>query len=209
MNYLKVDKTARIETFGNPNAKKVWVALHGYGQLVPYFIRPFHVLDPKTNFVIAPEGLHRFYLNGTSGRVGASWMTKEERLQDIEDYLQYLDDVYKKMVPEDAYKVLLGFSQGVATASRWLNLTQNKFDTFIQWAGVFPPDLKSEELKHMHEVQHYYVYGNNDPYFSEEKMKEIKKKFHEWQLSLELLTFEGNHQLDANVLTEIESKIVQ
>ena len=40
--------------------------------------------------IIAPQGLHKFYLEGTSGRVGASWMTKENREDDIKNYLVYL-----------------------------------------------------------------------------------------------------------------------
>src|ERR1051325_10016453 len=46
--------------------------------------------------LVAPEGLSRFYLSerATERRVGASWMTREDRLAEIADYLGYLDAVY-------------------------------------------------------------------------------------------------------------------
>ena len=71
--------------------------------------------------IAAPEGLSRFYIRGTDGRVGASWMTRDERLSDIEDHISYLNHWWSSLgVPSDAEIVVLGFSQGVATAARWL-----------------------------------------------------------------------------------------
>ena len=64
------------------NAKKVLYVLHGYGQLAEFFVRKFRELGDEY-LIVAPEGMHRFYLQGSSGRVGASWMTKEDREQDI------------------------------------------------------------------------------------------------------------------------------
>jgi S-ribosylhomocysteine lyase LuxS involved in autoinducer biosynthesis len=52
---IQIRKTARIARFGNPNSAKMAVlALHGYGQLVPYFIRNFQQLDENNICVIAP-----------------------------------------------------------------------------------------------------------------------------------------------------------
>lgn len=207
MEYIKVSKTARIATHGNPKAKRLWVVLHGYGQLVPFFIRHFQGLHPEENFVIAPEGLHRFYLNGTSGRVGASWMTKEEREQDIKDYIAYLDQLmYQYKGNYDQY-VLLGFSQGVATSSRWMNLGSNKFDVLINWAGVFPPDLKDNQLEPMKHSRNFYVYGTEDPYFSEDQLKSMRSRYEHANLDLDVLTFNGKHELNKEVLTQIENNI--
>jgi hypothetical protein len=44
--------------------------------------------------IIAPEGLSRFYRKGFSGDVVASWMTKDDRLDDMEDYVRYLNDLH-------------------------------------------------------------------------------------------------------------------
>ena len=142
---IKVKKTFRYYTFGNPDkAEHIWFVLHGYGQLAFFFLRKFNVLDPDKHFVVAPEGMHRFYLKGTNGRVGASWMTKEARLDDIEDNHDFLDQLFAKLTQKYSFKkrTLLGFSQGGATASRWHQKNTFKADNFILWACVFPPDLK-------------------------------------------------------------------
>ena len=119
---IAVARTARVFCIGPPiaSASRVLYALHGYGQLPAYFLRKFEPLAEAGWTVVAPEGLHRFYTEGTSGRVGASWMTREDRATDIGDYLAYLAQVQERFpLPSNGRAVLLGFSQGVATAARW------------------------------------------------------------------------------------------
>src|SRR5690554_3872961 len=48
--------------------------------------------------------MHRFYRKGTQGRVGASWMTKEARLDDIEDNHKYLDKLAEHLLKGKSYK---------------------------------------------------------------------------------------------------------
>ena len=101
---------ARYYTLGDlrPSTSKIWFVLHGYGQLSKFFISKFKILADTGVHVIAPEGLSKFYLedittraNSGNNRVGATWMTRENRLTDIENYLTYLSNVYKIEVPVD------------------------------------------------------------------------------------------------------------
>ena len=123
--HIQVAKTARYFQSGQLSAstKRAWIVLHGYGQLASYFSKHFEDLVDSDTCVIAPEGLSRFYLDGKWDRVGATWMTKEDRLHEIEDYLAYLDALCDQLfghLENQPEIVLLGFSQGTATAWRWL-----------------------------------------------------------------------------------------
>ncbi|MFW5658828.1 MAG: alpha/beta hydrolase, partial [Bacteroidota bacterium] len=144
-------RTARFMTLGQANAdtREVWVVFHGYGQLVRYFIRHFHPLANHTRFMLAPEGLSRFYLgDGEWQRVGASWMTKESRLDEIDDQLRFLNQLFAQETQNINWAhtklVLFGFSQGVATAWRWL--LQGKLpvsaSALVAWAGMPPQELE-------------------------------------------------------------------
>lgn len=209
MAKLIIKKTAEISTHGNPQAKTVWIALHGYGQLSRFFIRKFQSLNPEENFVIAPEGLHRFYIQGTAGRVGASWMTKEERLTDIQDYIQYLDQLFDEYGIEDYEKVVLvGFSQGAATSARWMEMGKIKPDIYFHWAGVFPPDLEFDPNQNVFGAsKNYYVVGSKDEYFTEEKVKEELRNFEEKGIEMEYLSFDGPHTLDDAILQRISENL--
>ncbi|MEZ4763957.1 MAG: hypothetical protein R3C26_12480 [Calditrichia bacterium] len=37
--------------------------------------------------------MSRFYLQSTNGRIGATWMTREDRENEIADYLAYLNNL--------------------------------------------------------------------------------------------------------------------
>lgn len=210
-HYIHVNYKARYFTYGNLNeaTKKIWFVCHGYGQLAEYFIRKFYIFNPDENFVIVPEALHRFYLNGHSGRVGASWMTKEDRLTDIENYIQFLDCVYTENIKKTKAKIiLLGFSQGAATASRWAAMGKSKIDKLILWAGVFPPDLPFENcLNKINQLNPLLVIGDKDEFISAEEMQEKIKWLDSEKINYQLHTFEGKHDIDGNVLIEISQKI--
>lgn len=124
--------------------KEVLFVLHGYGQLPEYFIRKFKTIADDNTVIVAPGGLSRFYLDGFSGRVGSTWMTKEERLLDIDNYIKYLDSVAEKVLfnaSNDVKITLLGFSQGSATVCRWAEKLKFSFEKLILHSGAFPPDI--------------------------------------------------------------------
>jgi predicted esterase len=203
---FKISKTVRYFTHGNKDtADNIWIVLHGYSQLPEFFIRKFQQLDPEKNFIVAPEGIHRFYKKGTSGRVGASWMTKEARLDDIEDNHNYLNQLATQLLKTKSYKqrFLLGFSQGGATASRWHNTGNFNAHNFILWASVFPNDISIDEGKSgMLKSNNYFAIGKFDPFFKG-KIEEIKSFFNDQSFSTKIKIFEGEHDIESDTLLEI------
>lgn len=140
---IAVTRTARYFTLGemNEHTKRVWFVLHGYGQLAEYFIRKFETIQNHGTLIVAPEALSRFYQDHESGRVGASWMTREDRLSEIDDYVAYLEsvqrEIFKDFSSQNIHITILGFSQGTATACRWVNQSELKCDRLILWGGYF------------------------------------------------------------------------
>lgn len=203
---LQFDFNARYYRLGklNSETKQLWFVLHGYGELAQFFIQKFKVLEEVGICVIAPEGLSRFYLNGSDGRVGATWMTKENRLADIDNYINYLNEVYRKETNHAASLppvTLLGFSQGAATAVRWLMNKQIKPDRLILWAGLFPPDMDFEEgsevLRTMEIIE---VYGKQDQFITESSLQQMKELNTRLGLQPTIIEFDGKHELNSIVL---------
>jgi predicted esterase len=191
-----------------PATQQVWFVLHGYGQLARFFIKKFNVLQDHGIVVIAPEGLSRFYLEElqTTGRknnrVGATWMTSENRLMDIGNYIQYLDRVYETEMKDVHLPVtVLGFSQGSATASRWVVDGNIRFDRLILWAGLLPPDMNIETgSKMLYGKETHYVYGNQDPFLTDSRFEEMKALTQKLNTPFTVTTFEGEHEIDETTL---------
>jgi len=201
-NHIKVAKTARYFQLGEVGSalKQVWFVCHGYGQLAGYFLKHFELLDNGERLIIAPEGLSRFYMNGFYGRIGASWMTREDRLNDIKDYVIFLDAVYQQVfeqVDRPSVQVsVLGFSQGTATASRWLSLGDVEADQLILWAGLLPPELIDEnKLEIFKKTKLNLVAGENDEYANQEKILEQETNLKENSVPYKLIKFAGGDPL--------------
>ncbi len=143
-HHLTVPRTARYHTLGDlATAERVWIVLHGYGQLARYFLRSFEGMD-KASLFVAPEGLSRFYTDAGHTRVGATWMTREDREHEIQDQVSYLDALAAKLreeCPRAEHGLVLGFSQGVATAARWSMLGRSPFKRLVLWVGTLPAEL--------------------------------------------------------------------
>ncbi len=205
-NHITFEKSGRFFTYGNPEkASHLLVALHGYGQLANYFIRKFNVLNPDKYFIVCPEGLHRFYKTGTNGRVGASWMTKEDRFADIKDYVSFLDELNDDLTRQHTFeqRTLLGFSQGGATASRWIGYGSCSFDTFLLWAAVFPPDMGTSVKTKFNTLKNYFVIGSKDEYTSMDQAKTYHNSLNSDGMNFEFVKFEGNHSIDIKLLQNL------
>jgi len=202
---IRVGRTLRfsIRRAGGPTHTLVYL-LHGYGQLAEYFIRKIADVAPEMVTFVAPEGMHRFYLEGTSGRVGASWMTKEAREVDIRENTEMLDQLHNELFMEFQPKrvIVIGFSQGGATAARWIANGRITADVFVSWASVFPPDLSFPTETIASKVrQRYFVLGTEDPYFDE---RATEAAMHDYaELGFKTVRFEGGHELNALIIEQL------
>jgi predicted esterase len=210
--HLPVNYKSRIVTLGNESnpIKKVWMVLHGYGQLATYFARKFEAINDGNTLIVAPEGMNRFYLNGFSGRVGATWMTKEDRLTDIENNHHYLSEVFshfKNKYPDAEFGVL-AFSQGAATAVRWFCHSQPPIKQLIVWSGSFPEDLNwFEDVEKLNRVPLTFVLGNNDEFISESQLQHQSQQLKDKGLHFNIIRFEGAHDLQEKTLVALHRSL--
>lgn len=197
--HLQALKTYRYE-IQEPHHEHLLIALHGYGQLAKFFIRKFKDLTGNIQ-VVAPEGPHRFYLQGSTGRVGASWMTKEARALDIQDNLVWLNTLLSELQKSYSPKkiTLLGFSQGAATAARWYQQNPSAFDQLILWAAVFPADIDAGSFPTAKSL--HFVLGTQDEYYQGEAAQVLLR--HYQSMGFKVHTFAGKHDIDGEVVKRL------
>jgi predicted esterase len=209
---IKTEKTARYFTLGTPSDKitDVWFVCHGYGQLAEYFIKWFKPLMNENTLIIAPEGLSRFYWEGFSGKVVASWMTKEDRTSDIQDYVKYLDKVASQVLGE-VNKVrinILGFSQGASTVSRWVALGKTIPTNLILWSGSFPEDIDyMKNIEIFSKFQLYFFIGDSDKLFSQEMTRKYLEEIRVKKIEFKLSRFNGGHKVFPKPLLELQKTL--
>ncbi|MBL4585484.1 MAG: esterase [Flavobacteriales bacterium] len=209
---VEVRRTARYYTLNSvqEKTKNVWIVLHGYGQLAEYFIKHFKNLDSEENFIIAPEGLSRFYVEGLTGRVGASWLTKEDREDEIKDQSNYINAVLKDCnidLKNSSYRIIvLGFSQGTAAAVRWMVNNNIRPDQLILWAGMFPHDVNGSDYPQLFKnLPLHFVYGHEDQFLHHIKVEEKTAELQNIGFDVKIWEFNGKHVMDRPTLTKIVS----
>jgi predicted esterase len=202
-------RRARYYTLGAADAHDVWVVAHGFGQLAADFARHFAPIAGPRRLIVVPEGLHRFYL-GTAAdgshaqaKVGASWMTREDRLNDIADYVDLLDAVYASSTPAGARVTALGFSQGVATMTRWIVGGRSRVHRFIAWAGEIPADTELARLRERLTEPVLVVQGTRDQWSDWTKQGDARRRLESAGLEVEPVSFDGGHRLDDEVLARL------
>ncbi len=211
-HHIQVHRTARYFTLGNSDAPaEVWFVLHGYGQLAERFLARFAPADDGRRLIVAPEGLSRFYVQGSGlepdSRVGASWMTREDRLREIEDYIGYLDAVHREVVGRPkaggAKLGVLGFSQGTATAARWAVRGKARPDRLVLWAGLLPPEIALQTgAARLSALDLTLVVGrHDDPVVA--RLPEQEAALERAGVRYRVIRFDGGHEIEAKTLGEV------
>ena len=211
---IVVPRTARYSTIGptHGSPRELWIVCHGYGQLASRFLREFERLDDGTRLIVAPEALSRFYLDPIpvrrlqkEPRVGATWMTREDRDAEIADHVRYLDlvaaEVRHHLAGASPRIVVLGFSQGVATVCRWLAVSELRADQLVLWGGLIPPELDAAAwAERLHDASLTLVAGDEDELLTPKLVAREAERLSAAGVAFTMQRFAGGHTIDADAL---------
>lgn len=198
-HHLEVTRTALWwSAGGEAGIREIWVVLHGIGMLARNFLGWFRPAVTPHRLVVAPEALNRFYLRPRERKVGATWMTSHDRLAEIADYVRYLDQLLRQVGREfdagPAPVQVHAFSQGAATACRWVALGEVRPVRLVLWGGGVPPDLDlAAHGEALSAAGLTLVLGDRDEFITEEDVTREATRLREAGVRAELERFRGGH----------------
>jgi predicted esterase len=212
---IEVPRTARYYLMGNAPGGDLWIVLHGFGQLAGDFIEYFVELNDGSRVIAAPEALNRYYTASLSvpsaeRPVGATWMTREFREAEMRDYVRYLDllhgELTRRFRPRKT--IVVGFSQGGATASRWVARGAASIDALVLWGATFPPDLDiASARQRLAATRIAIVVGRTDQYISPEALERERQRLSEATLPVDFIEYDAGHSIKRGVLKDVASRI--
>ncbi|NND15505.1 MAG: esterase [Eudoraea sp.] len=188
-----------------PNTKTVWIVFHGIGYLSRYFLKYFKDLPEEEHYIIAPQAPSKYYLNDSYTHVGASWLTKENTMSELKNVLRFLDKIKdNEDLPEHCQLNVLGFSQGVSIALRWVCHSRIKCDKLIIYAGGIPNELKTDDVSFLiPDTEISLVFGKQDAFLTVERMVAEEKKITQlFGSHVKRVGFEGGHEMRPEVLEQ-------
>ena len=180
-------------------------------------MRPFASLAGDARLIVAPEALSRFYLGSSEGgahgaRVGATWMTREDRLSEIADYVRWLDRALDAAAggfdPMVARLHVLGFSQGAVTATRWLHDRHTRglppAARLVLWGGAVPHDLDlAADGDVLRQTPLTLVVGDEDQFANAAMVAEQMARLDDADVPYSLVRYRGGHRIDPDVLATV------
>lgn len=207
VSYTTTNTYDTLNTF-SPKTKNVWLVFHGMGYLSRYFIHHFAQLDDTENFIIAPQAPSKYYQGKNFKHVGASWLTRENTVLETENVLAYVDQVFKTEKIDSAPNlIVLGYSQGVSIATRWLSSRKIKCNHLVLHSGGIPKELTKASFKYMpSSTVVTYLYGSKDQYINEARITEEKIKGDDlFGKRLQIEVFNGVHEVNKEFLLQLSN----
>ncbi|MBQ0733176.1 alpha/beta hydrolase [Aquimarina celericrescens] len=185
--------------------KNIWLVFHGIGYLSRYFVRLFDSLNKEDNYFIAPQAPSKYYKGNDYRKVGSSWLTKENTQVETKNVLRYIDAIIaKERIPQDLNFIVLGYSQGVSIASRWIASRKINCNALVMISGGFPKELHKEDFDFLPKnTKIIHIVGEMDPFFEIEKVEAEKERVREILPQIEFRTHPGGHELNIKTLTHI------
>jgi len=145
------------------------VGFHGYGENAERHLEALLGIPGLEGWsLVSVQALHPFY-NRTNDVI-ASWMTRLDREQAIEDNVAYVRAVIERLRGERIAETVsfFGFSQGAAMAWRAAARSVSRCAGVVAIGGDVPPELAERDLSGVGGA--LLVRGEGDEWYSEEKL---------------------------------------
>lgn len=203
ISYINTNTYSTLNTL-TASTKNVWFVCHGIGYLSKYFLKYFKHLNADENYIIAPQAPSKYYLNSEYKHVGASWLTKENTITETENILNYLDAVLEsENIPEDKNLIVLGYSQGVSIAMRYVARRKLRCNQLVLLSGGIPKELVADDFK-FSKAKVSMIYGEKDPYLNEERIaSETKKAVELFGDNFNSIAFDGGHEVNVDIINSM------
>lgn len=184
--------------------KNVWFVCHGMGYLSRYFLKYFTALNADENYIIAPQAQSKYYIPPKFKHVGASWLTKENTLKETDNVMRNFDAIFQaENIPAHLNLIVLGYSQGVSVAMRYIAKRQLPCTQLILHSGGIPKELEAEDFQFLN-AKISLIYGKDDQYLNDERIQHETNRVHElFGDNVNIMPFEGVHEVNVELLNSL------
>jgi len=203
ISYQITNSYSTLNTLSS-KTKNVWFVCHGMSYLSRYFLKYFNGLNSKDNYIIAPQAQNKYYIPPAFKHVGASWLTKENTLKETENVMRNFDAIFEnENLPSDLNLIIVGYSQGVSVAMRYIAKRQLQCSQLVLMSGGIPKELTKKDFRFLN-AKISMIYGKDDEYLDDERInKERKRAIELFEESVEIIPFAGNHMVNTKLLQDL------
>lgn len=186
------------------------IAVHGYGAHKRYMMREARSVAHE-NFVIASvQGPHQHYRQTPDGyRTGFGWLSEhkpEEYIRLHHDFLlRIIEELSAKNVIDPSRIYLYGFSQACALNFRFAFTHPEVLRGIIGVCGGIPGDLDTNPIYKPFEAETFYLYGDDDEFYTQEKLAGFETKLRERLPNFRSKQYVAKHEITDEMRADLRT----
>ena len=190
------------------------IAVHGYGAHKRYMMREAKLVAPK-NFVIASiQAPYQHFRQTPEGyKVGFGWLTDFKPEESLALHHKFINDLIGNLVDDgtvDPGKIFLyGFSQACALNFRYAFTYPSAVTAVIGACGGIPGDIDTNPVYKPFDAQTFYLFGDDDEFYSQEKFKEFDAKLRERLPNYRSAHYTAKHEITEEMRGDIRQFLLE
>lgn len=190
------------------------ISVHGYGAHKRYMMRQARAVT-SDDFVIASlQAPHQHFRRTDDGyRVGFGWLTDHRPEESVTLHHEFVNDVIGRLNAEGmidpARVVLLGFSQACALNFRYAFTFPDKLRAVVAICGGIPGDLGENRAYQPFTAETFYLYGDNDEFYSQEKFTEFDERLRQMLPNYRSKHYIAKHEITEEMRQDIKAFLVR
>ncbi len=184
------------------------IAVHGYGAHKRYMMREARRVACDQMVIASIQAPHPHYRRTDDGyRVGFGWLSDhrpEEHIQLHHRFvLDVIDTLFDKGLVDRDRIFMFGFSQACALNFRFGFTYPDVLRGMVGVCGGIPGDLDSNALYRPPDGDVYYLYGDNDEFYTQEQLNGFDAKLAEFVPNYSSRHYKAGHEITDEMRTDV------
>ena len=184
------------------------IAVHGYGAHKRYMMREARAVAPDDFVIASVQGPHQHFRPTENGyRIGFGWLTEhkpEEYVRLHHDFLlRVIDKLFTEELIDPERIYLYGFSQSCALNFKFAFTHPNVARAIIAVCGGIPGDLETNPIYKPFSAETFYLYGDDDEFYTKEKFAGFEKKLRETLPHFTSKEYKAKHEITEEMRADI------
>jgi len=187
----------------------LFIAIHGYGAHKRYMMRQAQMVAPEGFVIASLQAPHQHFSKLAEGyRIGFGWLTDHKPEEYIALHHYFVNEVIERLASQqliDRSRIFIfGFSQAVALNFRYAFTYPEVLRGVIAVCGGIPGDLENNPAYKPFLAKTFYLYGDNDEFYTEEKFKEFDRKLAEKLPNYRSKQYHAKHEITDEMREDIK-----
>lgn len=190
------------------------IAVHGYGAHKRYMMREAKLVAPEELVIASVQAPYQHFRPTPDGyKIGFGWLTDFKAEESVALHHKFLNDLITRLVEDgvadSSFIYLYGFSQACALNFRYAFTFPNVLKALVGVCGGIPGDLDTNPVYKPFVASTFYLYGDDDEFYTQEKLKEFDEKLKGRLRNYRSVHYEAKHEITDDMRRDIRQFLLE